>query len=222
MKRKERAHLKDDPLISFIKNAFEFLKGIQKQILSGLAIIAFVGVVIVLIGFLNKGSVKKENSIYIQALDIKNSTTASFDEKISKLDLLKPRGGISSSLQLMKATLYYEKGELEKSKEILDHFSSSKLKMVNDQKIFLEAEILNATNKKREALDKFFQLFSDSKSEIAKDYLLLVMAKIRMQTQEHKAAITDLKTLVDEHSQSMFKSEAVTLLSQLENKNQDK
>jgi outer membrane PBP1 activator LpoA protein len=218
MKRKERAHLKEDPLVSFIKKVLEYLKGIQKQILLGLGIIVSALVVIILIVFLNKGSVKKENRVYAQAMEIKNAATLSFDEKIEQLNGLRPGGGISSSLQLMKATLYYEKGELEKSKEILDQFSSSKLKMVNDQKIFLEAEILNATNKKREALDKFFQLYSDSKSEISKDYLLLIMAKIRVQTQEHKAAITDLNTLLTEHSQSMFKSEATALLTQLENK----
>ncbi|NIM17188.1 MAG: tetratricopeptide repeat protein [Candidatus Aminicenantes bacterium] len=216
MKRKEREHLKEDPFRQFIQKVLAFLKQYQKLIYIGIGVVVAAGIIIaalVVIQFLSVGS---ENRLYAEALNIKNDGTLNVEQKIEKLSQFPSKSGISAAVKLFLASLYFEKGDLEKSKEALKGFSSSKYKLINDQKMLLEANILIASDKTKEALELLNKLVSSPQSEVAKDFILLKMARIQVRMDQEEAAINNLKKITDEYPQSFYSYEARNLLNELE------
>lgn len=218
MKKKEREHLKEDPFQLFIENTVEMLRKFRKEILIGVGAVIGIVLVILLVTFLRSGSISSENRLYSQAMAIQESTTLSLDQKIEQLSRLDTKGGISADINIFLSALYFEKGDMAKAKEILDKFSDSKYRIINEKKLVLEAEILNATGKGKEALDILSKLFSDPKSEITKDFLLLKMARIQVKTGQTDMAAANLKKINEDYPQSIFNQEVQTLLNEIENK----
>lgn len=214
MKKKERAHLKEDPFQVFIQKVLDILGKYKREIVIGLAAGAAIVLIILVVVFIKSGSVASENRLYAEALSIKNNDDLGVDQKIEQLSKLDSKSGISSSSKLFLAALYFEKGDLEKSKEVLDDLSSSS-KLIDGEKELLEAEILNASDKQQEALGLLNKLLADPKSEVAKDYVLLRMAKIQVKTGQNETAVTNLNKLVDDYPQSYYSYEAKALLSKL-------
>lgn len=218
MKKKEREHLKEDPFQLFIENTVEILRKFKKVIFIGIGAVVAIVLVILLVIFLRSGSISSENLLYSKAMAIQDSTTLSLDQKIERLSELNTRGGISADIKIFLAALYFEKGDMVKAKEVVDKFSGSKYKIINEKKLVLEAEILNATGKGKEALDILNKLFSDPKSEITKDFLLLKMARIQVKTGQSDMAAANLKKINEDYPQSVFNQDVQTLLNEIENK----
>ena len=216
MKKKERAHLKEDPFINFIEKIVGKIRKFKREILFAVSICAVLAIIILIIVLFKSQSISRENQLYARALTIKNSENLDIDQKISQLKQLKNKKGISAASRLLIASLYFRKGDFKKAKETLDTFSGSELKLINDQKKLLEAEILNAINQEREAIDKLNKLLADGKSEIAKDFILLRIAKIQIGADQEKSAATNLNKLVSEFPESLYAREASTLLKILE------
>lgn len=216
MKKKEREHLKEDPFQVFIQKVLGILQKFKSEIFIGLAVAAVIIIVIVVITFLKAGSVSSENKLYSEALEIQKSESLTTDQKIEQLTQLENKSGISSSISLSLAALYFEKGDMQKAKEVLDKSPDSKFRLIGDKKKLLEAEILNASGKDKEALDMLYKLFSDPKAEIAKDYILLKMARIQVKAKENDTAIANLKKLTEDYPQSYYSRDAQTLLKEIE------
>ena len=181
------------------------------------AAVAIAAIVLVVL-FLQSSSVSSENRLYSEALKIQSSETLSLDQKIEKLSQLDNKKGISSSIKLSLAALYFEKGDMEKAKEVLNQFPGSKFKLINDKKKLLEAEILNTSGKGKEALDQLYKLFSDPKSEIAKDFILLKMAQIQEKAEQFDTATANLEKITEDYPQSLYSRDAQELLSKIKNK----
>jgi outer membrane protein assembly factor BamD (BamD/ComL family) len=218
MKRKEREHLKEDPFKIFIEKLIGMLRKYKKVIYMGFAAAGAIAAIVLVVLFLQSSSVSRENRLYSEALKIQNSETLSLDQKIEELSQLDNKKGISSSIKLSLAALYFEKGDMEKAKEVLDQFPSSKFKLINDKKKLLEAEMLNASGKGKEALDQLYKLFSDPKSEIAKDYILLKMARIQEKAEQFDTATANLEKITEDYPQSLYSRDAQALLSKIKNK----
>lgn len=218
MKRKEREHLKEDPFQQFITNALEILRKFKKEILLGSAAVVGVILVIVVVAIVKSYSISVENKLYAQALDIKNNEKLSIEQKVEQLSQLKSKSGISASIKLLLASLYFEKGDIQKSKEILDNFPTSKIKLLNDQKKLMEADILISTMKQREGLELLNQLLSDPRSEIAKDFILLKMARVQAKTKQTETAVANLNKIINEYPQSAYSFDAKNLLNELKEK----
>jgi predicted negative regulator of RcsB-dependent stress response len=216
MKKKEREHLKEDPFQQFIQMTLSFLKKYRKLIFIGVGAVVLAVIIIVGMIFIRSLSVKSENRLYTEALNIKSDKELSIDQKIEKLSQLDSKSGISASVKLILASLYFEKGELEKSGEILEKLSKNRYELINDQKKLLEANILIASNKNQEALELLNQLVSAPQTEIAKDFILLTMARIQMRTDQVQPAIANLKRIVEEYPGSYYSYEASNLLKGLE------
>jgi len=216
MKRKEREHLKEDPFQQFIQKALAFLKQYRKLIYISAGVIAAVAIFITATLVIQLLSVGSDNRLYAEALEIKNDGTLSVDQKIEKLSQLPGKSGISASIKLFLASLYFEKGDLEKSKEALAGFPGSRYKLINDQKILLEADILISSNKTNEALELLNKLVSSPQAEVAKDFILLKMARIQVGMDQGEAAVNNLKKIIDEYPQSFYSYEARNLLKELE------
>jgi len=216
MKKKERAHLKEDPFINLFEKVIDKIRQFKREILFALGICLALGIIILVIIFFKSQSIANDNQLYSRALEIKNSTTLDSDQKIKELSQLENRSGISSSIHLFIASLYFEKGEFKKAEETLSHFRSSHLKIVDDQKKLLEAEILASSDQEREAIDILNKILADGKSELAKDFILLKIARIQIRINQNQSAITQLNKLVSEFPQSVYADEARTLLQNLE------
>lgn len=216
MKRKEREHLKEDPFQQFISRAVEILKKYKKEIFFGIAAAVVVVVILIMVAIIQSYSISAENKLYAQALNIKNDENLNIEQKVEQLSQLKSKGGISASIKLIMASLYYENGDVKKSKEILDNFSNSKIKLLNDQKKLLEADVLISSGKQDEALELLNQLLNDPGSEVAKDFILLKMAKVQAKTEQTKTAVANLNKIIDEYPQSVYNSDARNLLTELE------
>ncbi|MCK5058731.1 MAG: hypothetical protein KAT34_18930, partial [Candidatus Aminicenantes bacterium] len=193
MKRKEREHLKEDPFKIFIGKVLNIVKKYRKEILIGLIGAAVIIIIVSLALFLKSTSISGENQLYSEALSIKESETLTVDRKIEKLSQLENKKGVSASITLMTAALCFEKGDVKKAKEVLDTFKGSKYKLINEQKILLEAEVLSGLDKKTEAVDLLNRVYLDPDSNIAKDFLLLKMARIQARTGQTGSAVTNLK-----------------------------
>jgi predicted negative regulator of RcsB-dependent stress response len=218
MKRKEREHLKEDPFQQFITTALEILRKYKKEIFLGIAAAVVVVLILVVMAIIQSYSISAENKLYAQAVNIKNDGNLNVEQKIEQLGQLESKGGISASIKLLLASLYFEKGDMQKSKEILDNFPSSKIKLLNDQKKVLEADILISSNKQNEALEILNQLLNDPRSEIGKDFILLKMARIQAKTEQTETAVANLNKIIDEYPQSVYNYDARNLLNELEEK----
>lgn len=216
MKKKEREHLKEDPFINFIENILAKLKQYKREILLALGLFAAVAVVIVVILFIRSQSLGEENRIYSQALSIKNSTTLTVDDKISQLSQLEVKSGISAAGKLILASLHFERGDMVKAEEVLDHMPASNLKLIENQKEVLRADIMAASQKSQEALGILNKLLADSTSEISKDFLLMKISVIQIQSGQNGAAADNLKKLINEFPDSFYTQEAQTLLDGLD------
>ncbi|MGD2091623.1 MAG: tetratricopeptide repeat protein [Candidatus Aminicenantes bacterium] len=218
MKRKEREHLKEDPFQQFITNALEILRKYKKEILLGVAAAVVVVVILIAVAIIQSYSISSENQLYAQALNIKNDENLSLEQKVQQLGQLESKGGISASIKLLLASLYFEKGDWQKSEEILDNFPTSKIQLLNDQKKLLEADILISSDKQDEALELLNRLLNDPKSKIPKDFILLKMARIQAKTDKTETAVANLNKIIDEYPQSAYNFEARNLLNELKEK----
>jgi len=110
------------------------------------------------------------------------------------------------------ASLYYEKEDFLKAKEVLSEYKGNN-KLLDDQKKLLDAELYIALKEVKKGLDILHQLLSDSRSEITKDFLLLRIAKINIKEGLKKSAKENLIRLMNQFPQSIYTREAQVLLS---------
>ncbi len=215
MKKKEREHLKEDPFANFIQSVLDIFQDFKKEIITITGVLILIVIIIITVLMLRSGSIDKDNIALSSAIEIWNSSSMTTGEKIEKLSELKKGKGLSSSAIFYTASLYYKLGEYEKAKDVLSEYRNGSIKLMNDQKKLLEAEILIALNEGKTGLDIFQKLLSDSKSEISKDFLLLKIAKINIKDGLKKSARENLNRLMNEFPQSIFSREAGELLSGL-------
>jgi len=216
MKRKEREHLKEDPFVDFVGKIVEGFNKFKKWILFGGGVLIVIVLVIVIFIFFRSKSISNENDLYARAFSIKGSNTLSSGEKLTELKKLKPKSGISSAIDLFIASIYFEEGEMGTARQIIDESSKSKVKLINDEKILLKAEILNSMNKHKEAINLFNKLLADRDLKISKDFILLKVAKIQLKMGHKKLAISNLKNLTKDFPQSFYYNDAITLLGEIE------
>ncbi len=212
MKRKEREHLKEDPFANFIQLVIEKFEKFRREIFIISGVLVVIVLIIIAVLLLRSGSISKDNQNFASALEIWNSTTMTSDQKIEELSSLKKDKGISSVITFYMASLYYEKEDFLKAKEVLSEYKGNN-KLLDDQKKLLDAELYIALKEVKKGLDILHQLLSDSRSEITKDFLLLRIAKINIKEGLKKSAKENLIRLMNQFPQSIYTREAQVLLS---------
>lgn len=216
MKRKEREHLKEDPFVNLVEKIVHFLRKYKKEITIGVSAAALILVILIVIIIMRSSSINKENELYAQALTIKNSETLTINRKIEELEKIKSRNGISATNKLFIANLYLEKGDIEGVSRTLAEIKNPRLKVINDQKQLLEAELLYAQDKTTEAIEKMNLLLADPGLEISKDQIVFRMATIQLKSNDNEAAKASFNKLITEYPNSFFANEARTFLEELE------
>jgi predicted negative regulator of RcsB-dependent stress response len=212
MKRKEKEHLKADPFVHFFEQAVTFFKNNRRLLLVGAGIALFLVIVMLAVFFFNNLSAAGENDLYASAFSIRSSTSMSIDQKIAKLQDLKFKKGISSVGPLFIAALYFEKGELANAEKSLQQYSGSRIAIINDQKKTLEAQVMAAGGKNREAMDLLKRMLDDKETVMGKE-LILILARMQTKNQLREEAVASLKRIVSEYPNTPSAQEAQTLLA---------
>jgi predicted negative regulator of RcsB-dependent stress response len=213
MKRKEKEHLKADPFVHFVEKTIAFIKNNRRLLLAGVAIALLLVVALLVVFFFTNLSAAGENKLYASAFSIHSNTSMGVDQKISKLQELKFKKGISSVGRLFIAALYYEKGDLPNAEKTLQQFSGSSIAIINDQKKTLEAQVMAARGKTREALNLLKGMLEDKQTQMGKEIIILTMAKIQIKSLRQEEAVSSLKRIISEYPNTPSANEAQTLLS---------
>jgi predicted negative regulator of RcsB-dependent stress response len=213
MKRKEKEHLKADPFVHFVEKTLLFFKNNRRWLLGGAGIALLLVCALLVVFFFTNLSADAENKLYASAFKIRTDTAMSIDQKIGKLQELKFKKGISSAGRLFIAALYYEKGDLANAEKTLQHYSGSRVAIINDQKKTLEAQVLAASGKNREAIDLLKRMLEDKKTAMGKELIILMLAKMQIKSQLQEEAIASLKRVVSEYPNTPSSQEAQTLLN---------
>jgi predicted negative regulator of RcsB-dependent stress response len=213
MKRKEKEHLKADPFVNFVEKAIAFLNNNRRLILAGAAIALLLVIALLAVFFFTNLSATGENKLYASAFSIQSSTNMSIDQKISKLQELKFKKGISSVGQLFIAALYYEKGDLPNAEKTLKQYSGSRIAIINDQKKTLEAQVLAAGGKSQEAMNLLQRMLEDKQTQMDKELIIMMLAKIQIKSLRQEEAVSSLKRIISEYPNTPSANEAQTLLS---------
>jgi predicted negative regulator of RcsB-dependent stress response len=213
MKRKEKEHLKADPFVHFFEQALTFFKNNRSLLLVGAGITLLLVIVLLTVFFFTNLSAAGENKLYASAYSIRSDTGMSIDQKISKLQELKFKKGISSVGQLFIANLYYEKGDLPNAEKTLQQYSGSRIAIINDQKKILEAQVLAAGGKTQQALNLLNQMLADKRTQMGKELIILMLAKIQTKSLHREEAVSSLKRIISEYPNTSSANEAQTILS---------
>lgn len=213
MKRKEKEHLKADPFVNFVEKVITFLKNNRRLLLAGAGIALLLVIALLVVFFFTNLSAAGENKLYASAFSIRSNTNMSIDQKISKLQELKFKKGISSVGQLFIAALYYEKGDLPNAEKTLQQYSGSSIAIINDQKKTLEAQVLAAGGKSQEAMNLLNRMLEDKQTQMGKELIIMMLAKIQTKSLRQEEAVSSLKRIISEYPNTPSANEAQTLLS---------
>jgi len=221
MKRSEKEHLKEDPFKIFITNAIETIKEYRKLFITGLLILIVLIVTVLTFLHFKTEAQKKDNKIFNEIVKIKDSKKT-VDEKIAELKKIEADSGINAVSKIILASLYFKKQDYKNALEIINSMSTS-VKVLNEKKMFLKSKILNALNKKQEALDILVNLSKISELEIPTDSVLFNLAKVQTSLNMNKDAEKTIKKLIKEYPNSFFVNkyaggEAEKMLKSLEKK----
>jgi len=213
MKRKEKEHLKADPFVHFFEQAIAFFKNNRRLILVAAGSVLLVAIIAAAVIFFGDLSTASENRLYASAFGIRNDAALSIEQKIAKLQELRFKKGISSAGRLFIASLYYEKGDLANAEKALQQYTGSRIAIINDQKKTLEAQVLAAGGKNREAMDLLKRMLDDKETVMGKELIILMLAKMQTQNQLKEEAVANLKRIVSEYPNTPSAQEAQTLLN---------
>ena len=154
--------------------------------------------------------------MYAEAFRVRNDAKMSVDQKIAKLQEMKFKKGISAAGRLFIATLYYEKGDLQKAEAILKEFPASRVAALNDEKQLLSAAVLAAGGKAKEAESLLNLMLTDKKTTMGKELILMQLAKMQIKGQRQEEAAAGLKRIMSEYPDTPSAMEAQNLLSTIE------
>lgn len=216
MKKKEKEHLKTDPFIHFFESVFVFIRSHRRWIVMGAAVVALVILTLLLLLLLSNLSSSGENTLYAEAFRVRNDGKMTLDQKITALQGMKFKRGISASGQLFLAALHYEKGELAKAEAVLKAMPASRVGLLNDEKHALYARVLAAGGRSAEAEAVLNRLLAEKKTVVARELILLQLARLQRQDKRDAEAAATLQRILAEHPNTPGAMEAQNLLSAIE------
>lgn len=217
MKKKEKEHLKTDPFIRFFETAFVFVKSHRRWIVLGAGAVALAGLAVLLLLLLSNLSSSGENALYAEAFRVRNDAKLTLDQKITALQGMKFKRGISASGRLFLAALHFEKGELAKAEAVLKAMPASRVGVLNDEKHALSARVLAAGGRIAEAEALLNRLLADKHTVMARELILLQLARMQQQDKRDAEAAATLQRILAEHPNTPGAMEAQNLLSAIDN-----
>ena len=216
MRKKEKEHLKADPFVHFVEQAIAFLKNNRRPLLAGAAAVVLIALILVAVFLFRNLSASGENKLYAEAFRVSRDAKMTTEQKISRLQDMKFRNGVSASGRLFLAALLFDKGDLAKAESVLLAMPKSRVALLNDEKHLLYSQVLAASGKGAEAEAVLNRLLSEKKTVMAREIILLQLAKMRIKNQRNEEAAAALKRILSEYPDTPSANEAQALLPAVE------
>jgi len=118
MKKVVRKQLKEDEFVSTMTKIWRFIQARTKEILVAAAVIAFIFLLYGGIRFIRAQQTRKESRLLSQLLELRSSADAK-PENLAALEKMSGNGKFSRLGNVLVATYWVERGDLEKAKESL-------------------------------------------------------------------------------------------------------
>ncbi len=124
MKKIVKKQLKGDEFVSTMNKIWSFLQARVKEILIGIAVVAFIGLLYAGTRFIRAQQVRKESRLITQLLELR-STSSAKPENLAALEKISGSGKYARLGYVLTATYWVERGDLEKAKESLGKIKPS-------------------------------------------------------------------------------------------------
>jgi len=213
MKRKEREHLKDDPLMDLVKQISEKARPHIKAL--SIAGIALVVALLGLWGFQAWRShrLTADNEGFAQATSLLGAQDKSTSEKIEGLKAIGVRGPLTATLPLHIATLYFHEGEYDTALKFLEETDLPAQEPFRSRQSILLARIQAAKGETDKAISTLQSLLGTDEPSSNAPEIMLALGQTQLKAGRTDEAKSTLDKLVADHPATMAAFQARQLLN---------
>jgi predicted negative regulator of RcsB-dependent stress response len=144
-----------------------FLEARTKEIIIGVAVIVFIGLLYAGIRLIRAQQIRKESRLISQLLELR-STSSAKPENLAALEKLAGKGKYARLGHVLTATYWVEKGDLEKAKESLGRINASPQDFI----YFQAQDLLAQINAMQKDYDQALAIYTKIEEAKPKDYCL--------------------------------------------------
>jgi len=167
MKRVVKKQLKEDEFVSTMNKIWRFIQARTKEIIIGVAVVVFIGLLYVGVRFIRAQQIRKESRIISQMLELRSTANAE-PENLAVLEKLAGSGKFARLGHVLTATYWVEQGDLEKAKESL-----GKIKTSPQDFIYFQArDLLAQVSSMQKDYDQAIAIYTKIEEAKPKDYCL--------------------------------------------------
>jgi predicted negative regulator of RcsB-dependent stress response len=215
MKRIVKKQLKEDEFVSTMTKIMDFLKGRTKEILIGVAVVVFIGLLYGGIRLIRAQQIRKESRLISQLLELR-STSSAKPENLAALEKLAGKGKYARLGHILTATYWVEKGDLEKAKESLGRIKPSPQDFI----YFQAQDLLAQVNAMQKDYDQAIAIYAKIEEAKPKDYCLDAVLFHKAEALEAKGSKPDAlavyKKIQEQFPQSYYGYDAAERVRKIE------
>jgi len=215
MKKVVKRQLKGDEFVSTMNKIWSFLQARVKEILIGVAVVAFIGLLYAGIRFISAQQVRKESRLVSQLLELR-STSSAKPENLAALEKISGSGKYARLGYVLTATYWVEKGDLEKAKESLGKIKPSPQDFI----YFQTRDLLAQVSAMQKDYDQAIGIYTKIEEAKPKDYCLDAVLFHKAEALEAKGskpeALAVYKKIQEQFPQSYYGYDAAERARKIE------
>lgn len=215
MKRVVKKQLKEDEFVSTMTKIWNFIQARTKEIIIGVAVLIFLGLLYVGFRFIRAQQMRKESRLITQLLELR-STANSKPEDLAALEKMAGSGKYARLGYVLTATYWVERGDLEKAKESLGKIKSSPQDFI----YFQARDLLAQVNSMQKDYDQAIEIYTKIEEAKPKDYCLDAVLFHKAEALEAKGstpeAVALYKKVQEQYPQSYFGFDAAERARKIE------
>jgi len=215
MKKVVKKQLKGDEFVSTMKKIWSFLQARVKEILIGVAVVVFIGLLYTGIRFIRAQQVRKESLLIAQLLELRSTSNAK-PENLAALEKVSGSGKYARLGYVLTATYWVEKGDLEKAKESLGKIKPSPQDFI----YFQTRDLLAQISAMQKDYDQAIAIYTKIEEAKPKDYCLDAVLFHKAEALEAKGskpeALAVYKKIQEQFPQSYYGYDAAERARKIE------
>lgn len=215
MKRVVKKQLKEDEFVSTITKIWRFLQARTREIIIGVAVVIFLGLLYAGVRFIRAQQIRKESRLITQLLELRSTSNAK-PENLAALEKMAGNGKYARLGYVLMATYWVEKGDLGKAVESL-----GKIKASPQDFIYFQAQdLLAQVNAVQKDYDRAIAIYTKIEEAKPKDYCLDAVMFHKAEALEAKGskpeALAVYKKIQEQFPQSYYGYDAGTRARKIE------
>jgi predicted negative regulator of RcsB-dependent stress response len=215
MKKVVKKQLKEDEFVDTMTKIWRFVQARTKEIIIGVAVVVFIGLLYTGIRFIRVQQIRKESRLISQMLELR-TTANSKPEDLPALEKLAGSGKFARLGYVLSATYWVEKGDLEKAKESLNKVKSSPQDFIYYQ----AQDLLAQVNSMQKDYDQAIAIYTKIEEAKPKDYCLDAVLFHKAEALEAKGskpeAVALFKKIQEQFPQSYYGYDAAERARKIE------